>query len=212
MNEFFLIKNWKRYQHYKDRNPPWIKLHFEMLSSEDWAMLPDASKALMIACMLIASRNEGRVPNKPAYIQRVAYMEHCDFQPLLQSGFLIDASESKRLIAEFRPETEVETEKETEKEKRVRFAPPSVDEVGEYCQSRKNGIDPQAFVDFYSSKGWRIGTAPMKDWQAAVRTWEKRNPPAGDRKHRCAMSGCNNEKVHPYRDGKVYYCLAHLPG
>ena len=64
-------------------------------------------------------------------------------------------------------------EKEIEK-KAHRFLVPSVDEVSEYCKSRDNNVDPQAFVDFYTSKGWRVGNQPMKDWKAAVRTWEKK--------------------------------------
>lgn len=58
-------------------------------------------------------------------------------------------------------------------EKKKRFVPPSVDEVRAYCEERRNGIDAQSFVDFYSSKGWMIGKNKMKDWKAAVRTWEK---------------------------------------
>lgn len=56
-----------------------------------------------------------------------------------------------------------------------RFAPPSVEEVVSYCRERKNGVDAQRFVDFYASKGWRVGNNPMKDWKAAVRTWEGRD-------------------------------------
>ena len=55
-----------------------------------------------------------------------------------------------------------------------RFTPPSVDDVKVYCQERNNKIDPQSFIDFYESKGWMIGKNKMKDWKAAVRTWEKR--------------------------------------
>lgn len=55
------------------------------------------------------------------------------------------------------------------------FKPPTVDEVKDYCLERNNGIDPQAFIDFYESKGWIIGSSgKMKDWKAAVRTWENR--------------------------------------
>lgn len=87
------IKNWKTYQHYKKRNPPWIKLHFAMLSSADWVMLDDASRVLAIACMLLASRNEGEIPDDPEYFQRVAYLNSPpDFKPLLKCGFLEDAS------------------------------------------------------------------------------------------------------------------------
>lgn len=70
-------------------------------------------------------------------------------------------------------------EKEKEREKRTRFIPPSVDEVRTYCKERNNTVDPQTFVDFYSSKGWKVGNNPMKDWRACVRTWEKRE----DRTH-----------------------------
>ena len=45
--------------------------------------------------------------------------------------------------------------------------------VRAYCQERGNKVDPQAFVDFYESKGWMVGKNKMKNWKAAVRTWEK---------------------------------------
>ena len=60
--------------------------------------------------------------------------------------------------------------------KERRFSPPTIEEVKAYCEERKNGVDPQAFVDFYTAKGWKVGKDPMKDWQAAVRTWERREP------------------------------------
>lgn len=55
-----------------------------------------------------------------------------------------------------------------------RFAPPTVKEVAAYCQERGNNISPEAFIDYYSSKGWMIGKNKMKDWKAAVRNWERR--------------------------------------
>ncbi|MDD4971922.1 MAG: hypothetical protein PHT07_21050 [Paludibacter sp.] len=54
-----------------------------------------------------------------------------------------------------------------------RFLPPTIDQVIEYCNERQNNVDPVKWVDFYSSKGWMIGKNKMKDWKAAVRTWEK---------------------------------------
>lgn len=57
---------------------------------------------------------------------------------------------------------------------RARFSPPSVSDVEAYCRERRNDVDPQRFVDFYASKGWKVGSQPMKDWKAAVRTWEQR--------------------------------------
>jgi len=58
--------------------------------------------------------------------------------------------------------------------KRSKFQKPSVDEVAEYCSERKNSVDPEQFIAFYDSNGWKVGKNPMKDWKAAVRTWEKR--------------------------------------
>lgn len=63
--------------------------------------------------------------------------------------------------------------------KERRFTPPTAEEVEAYCKERGNSVDPQRFVDFYASKGWRVGNQPMKDWRAAVRTWEQREPKKG---------------------------------
>jgi len=57
--------------------------------------------------------------------------------------------------------------------KTQRFVPPTVDEVAAYCRERGNRVDPQRFVDFYESKGWKVGKSPMKCWRASVRGWEK---------------------------------------
>ena len=63
----------------------------------------------------------------------------------------------------------------TDREKRKRFTPPTVEEVRAYCQERNNGIDPEAFVDYYTARGWKYGQGKsVADWKAAVRTWERR--------------------------------------
>ena len=53
------------------------------------------------------------------------------------------------------------------------FTPPDLAAVKAYCDERRNGVDPGRWHDFYASKGWKIGRNPMKDWKAAVRTWER---------------------------------------
>jgi len=63
----------------------------------------------------------------------------------------------------------------TDGNKKKRFKKPTLDEVKDYCILRKNNIDAEAFIDFYESKGWKIGKEIMKDWKAAVRNWERRN-------------------------------------
>lgn len=62
---------------------------------------------------------------------------------------------------------------------RKNFVKPTVEEVREYCLERKNNVNPEKFVDFYESKDWYIGKNKMKDWKAAVRTWERGNTSSG---------------------------------
>ncbi len=76
-------------------------------------------------------------------------------------------------------------EKDKDKDKDISFPPncvkdnahahrPTVEEVAAYCRERGNSVDAERFVDFYASKGWKVGNQPMKDWKACVRTWERR--------------------------------------
>jgi len=60
------------------------------------------------------------------------------------------------------------------KEKKGRFTPPSIFELQEYISEKTLNADPEAFIDFYESKGWMIGKNKMKSWKAAARTWSKR--------------------------------------
>lgn len=76
-----------------------------------------------------------------------------------------------------------EPKRETSEPKQQRnIIPPDVEWVREYCSTRNNGVDADAFMSFYESKGWKVGNQHMKDWQAAVRTWEKRDDKAAAQK------------------------------
>ena len=57
--------------------------------------------------------------------------------------------------------------------KRKRFEKPTLSEIKQYCIERKNNVDAQHFYDYYESNGWKVGKNAMKNWQAAVRTWER---------------------------------------
>ncbi len=67
--------------------------------------------------------------------------------------------------------------------KKQKFTQPSVSDVAAYCRERGNSVDAQAFVDFYTSKGWVVGKSPMKDWRSAVRTWERNHFANGNSSH-----------------------------
>jgi hypothetical protein len=88
----------EQYQHYKDRAPPWVKLHRNLLTSNTWVTLDDAGRVLAIACMLIAAETKNEIPADPAYMRRRAYLDHePDFQPLIAVGFIELVSDSKGL-------------------------------------------------------------------------------------------------------------------
>ena len=97
-----------------------------------------------------------------------------DRQSHLPCGANADAPEGKPIPdinTDIKPDVNTDTKKLMGQK---RFLPPSAEEVGAYCVERKNNIDPQEFVDYYEAKGWMIGKNKMKDWKAAVRTWENK--------------------------------------
>ena len=81
-----------------------------------------------------------------------------------------------------------------------KFVKPTLEDVKSYCRERNNGVNPEAFIDFYESKGWKVGNQPMKDWKASVRNWERRDnssgpPAAGNRKG-------PRDKIHGFPERK----------
>ena len=60
-----------------------------------------------------------------------------------------------------------------ERKQPIKFSKPSIEEIEAYCIERENTVNPIQFFDYYEANGWRVGKNPMKDWKAAVRTWER---------------------------------------
>ena len=117
-------KNWDKFQHYKDRCPPWIKLHRDILNDRVFANLPIASKALAPLLWLLAS--ESKDGSFDAAIEELAFRLHIaskdielGLKPLIDKGFFIDASTMLAPCLQVAiPEREREGERETEKEKK----------------------------------------------------------------------------------------------
>ena len=89
----------------------------------------------------------------------------------------INPNEPTETLKEKKRKEKENNEKKSPSEIYKRFTPPTIQEVRDYCKERGNNVDPERFVDFYASKGWKVGNQPMKDWKAAVRTWEKSDKP-----------------------------------
>ena len=88
-------------------------------------------------------------------------------------------------------DVDIEEKKCVKKRKTAsRFAPPTLDEVNDYCSERQNNVDAQRFVDYYTANGWKVGRSDMRDWKAAVRTWERSN--GGKPNSPKQQSGTNN--------------------
>ena len=182
------ITKWSSLQSYKDRKPPWIRLHKTLLDNYEFHNMSANARALLPMLWLLASEDEDPVSGAIRYgYEKIAFrlrlspaIAKTTLTEIEKNGFIEQYHLCTETVTEplqnniksVTPETETETE--TEKIKSRRFTPPSVDDVSQYCTERKNQINPQSFIDFYSAKGWLIGKTPMKDWQAAVRTWEAR--------------------------------------
>jgi hypothetical protein len=86
----FRVKNFERFQHYKDRSPPWIKLYNELLDDYEFGCLRDASKMHLVAIWLLASRSDNKLPYDPAWIaKRISATDKVDLDALARAGFII---------------------------------------------------------------------------------------------------------------------------
>lgn len=131
MTEVIVIKNWKKFQHYKDRNPPWIKLATDTFQDYEFSKMSDASKLLAVCIWTLASRSmDGKVPYDLVWIVQQCNLKTItdnDLKELINSGFIYVFSDASEVLADRKqtacPETEAyrkEAETETEAE-RARF-------------------------------------------------------------------------------------------
>jgi hypothetical protein len=117
------VRNWSKFQHYKDRRPPWIKLHRTLLDDFDFIHLPFASQALAPRIWLLASESDdGSIPDDP---ERLSFRLHCDVSvvvdvvnSLIAIGFLDGALSDSGVLAPREQEARLETEAEKRQRER----------------------------------------------------------------------------------------------
>lgn len=119
--QYLKVKNWEEFQHYKDRCPPWIKLHRDLLNDYNFVCLQDASKLHLMLIWLLASQMDNKIPADPDFIkQRLSIKGKINLKELIDKGFLIDDSgvlAGCKQVAVLETETEAyskETEAETD--------------------------------------------------------------------------------------------------
>ena len=94
-------------------------------------------------------------------------------QYTIVADFLHDREDNQIQIQNQKQNHIKEESKDMVAKTKKQFLPPTIEDVKKYCSLRGNKVSPETFVDFYESKGWMVGKNKMKDWKAAVRTWEK---------------------------------------
>ena len=177
-------KNWAVFQHYKDRCPPWIKLHRDLLNDRAYMRLPIASKAIAPMLWLLASESKDGVFD--GSLDELVFRLHItekEYQsgvkPLIDNNFftLVSGVLAERLQTAI-PETERETETETKKEKKIlgkRLASDSclTKEWEDFCVKTRPELHPAKTFDQF--KDYWIAQAGQKgvklDWFATWRNW-----------------------------------------
>ena len=132
----------------------------EMCSDEEY-YLPDTKDST--GCETAAASRMRRCRAKKEQLERN------NVTRMLQSGY---GEKEIELEKEIKIEKEIDSSASTTT-KRKRFEKPTLSEIKAYCIERGNKVDAQHFFDYYESNGWRVGKNSMKNWQAAVRTWER---------------------------------------
>ena len=115
--DYLRIRNWGKYQHYKDRNPPWIKLYHTLLDDYEYSCLQDDSKLLLFSLYLVASRCDNMIPMDIEWIKKRANINgNVDFSELQDAGFIKTIENDSNMIASGKQDACLETETETEED------------------------------------------------------------------------------------------------
>ena len=180
--QYFKIRHWSKWQSYRsDRSqPPWIKLHRCVMRCPEWVVLSDAERGQLVSIWMLAADRDGEIPADPVVVQRLCHMSSKpNIEMFIEQGFIErDANVTPTGChddANVTQQTRLDKTRLDETRKtNGRFAPPSVQEVKVYCQSRNNNVDPETFVDHYQANGWMHSKNKIKCWKSCVRTWEKK--------------------------------------
>jgi len=181
------IKNWKKFQHFKDRKPPWVKLYRDVLDDLEWYELDPLASKVLVMCWLIASEDDGKLPPAKTLAFRLRMTEKQTIDCLNKLSHWLEQDDisliseryqSDSLETETETETETEKEKETEAKQRTKGSRLSADwvlpkEWADWARQERPDLDLRSvgeqFRDYWSAKA---GSGATKlDWQATWRNW-----------------------------------------
>ena len=191
--EYLSIRNFEKYQHYKDRKPPWIKLYWSLISDPNFYELSDASKWVLIASMLLASQHDNKIPFKKNWIiHETRCKSKVNWQEVLDSGFIICYQDDSNMLADCKRCSIVETETETETDIASKDASNNASKLlaNDRQNKRRSKRVPESFKLSPELRAWTLEFAPgidmefqygkfmdcefktpHSDWEATWRNW-----------------------------------------
>jgi len=175
------IKNWAKFQHFKDRRPPWVKLYRDILDDLEWHELDPLAAKVLVMLWLIASEDEGRIPDTKTLAFRLRLPEVKTKEIIIKLSHWLEQDDINVIsdVYQHDPlETERETETETKKDKKTLgkrlasdFSFPK--EWEEFCQQTRPELSPvktfDQFKDYWISQAGQKGV--KLDWFATWRNW-----------------------------------------
>jgi len=184
------IKNWSKFQHFKDRRPPWVKLYRDILDDIQWHELDPLAAKVLVMLWLIASEDDGRIPDSKTLAFRLRLPESKTKEIIIKLSHWLDQSDIDLISTGYQddlPETEreTETEKETNKKSTVVSCPDYVEQQvwDDFLSIRKakkspmtetalKGIEREA-----KKAGWSLNMAiaesVSRGWQSFKAEWVK---------------------------------------
>jgi hypothetical protein len=184
------IKNWSKFQHFKDRKPPWVKLYRDILDDIEWHELDATASKVLVMCWLIASEDDGNLPNTKTLAFRLRMSEKQTFECLNKLSHWLEQDDISLISTEYQDdlletETEIETEtkregKQTQRGTRLPTDFSLSDEWVGFCRQHRPELDPRetfdGFRDYWIAQPGQKGV--KTDWTATWRNWVRRQQTA----------------------------------
>jgi hypothetical protein len=183
---YLRVKNWSEFQHYKDRHPPWIKLHRALLDDYEFERLQNASKAHLMLIWLFASQRDGRIPNDPAFLKKkLGLKSEPNLKSFVDQGLLIPEQDDSSALADCKQvaprgediklqSREPEPRLNGHKKKTATPTPESFEVTEQlWAWATEHGVandrveaETEKFLNHHKAKD-----SKFSDWNAAWRNW-----------------------------------------
>lgn len=179
--EYIHVRNLEKFHPgYRDRKLQWAKIFFDMVQGDpDCELIEDEIDwARLVKIIILELEAQQPLPNLDRYWKKKGFdvkKRPMSLTIKMLHNFLTIVTQNEKLCG-LDKEKDKDKEKEEDKDIERRNGRPTIDEVRLYCKERNKGVDPEKWYNHYQANGWRVGRNPMKDWRAAVRTWEKNQP------------------------------------